>query len=334
MIMSEYQRQFLEYKGEMLLELIIRNMATILLIAFILFIWYLIDKTVPHIIGHIFKVASERAKQTMHKENAIKREWFMYRISTLRQLTIQLLRVILATIMCFVILDAVGINVKPILAGIGIAGLGISLAAQNLIRDFINGILIIAEDQYNVNDWVQIGNYQGTVDHFTLRLTRLRSIDGNLIIIPNSSIQEVINYTKDWSYALINVTIPYESDYLEAKRIMMELAAETTTSGDPQIFPNPVFNGIIDYTQNGIKFRSLIKTAPGYQWTVGYKFREELRKRYDAAGIPFAYPAVNNHLGPPEDPEFIKHMAEKWKAEAQKMPPSKTAERQTDEEHV
>ena len=334
MIMSEYHRQFLEFKGEMFLELLIRNMATILFLIFLLFVWYLLDKTIPHIIGHIFKVAKERAKQTLQKENAIKREWFLYRISTLRQLSVQLMRAILATVMCFVLLDAVGINVKPILAGIGIAGLGISLAAQNLIRDFINGILIIAEDQYNVNDWVQIGSYQGTVEHFTLRLTRLRSLDGNLIIIPNSGIQEVVNYTKDWSYALINVTIPYESDYLEAKRIMTDLAVEMTKSGNPQIFPNPVFNGIVDYTVNGLKFRCLIKTAPGYQWTVGYNFREELRKRYDAAGIPFAYPAVNNHLGPPEDPEFIKHMAEQWKQRQEQEPPAPADDLKNDQAHL
>ena len=324
MIMSEYHRRFLEYKLEMFIELLLKNMAAILFVAFILFVWYLIDKAIPHIIGHIFKVAAERAKQTLHKDDAIKRAWFLYRISTLRQLSVQLIRVILAMVMCFVTLDAVGINVKPILAGIGIAGLGISLAAQNLIRDFINGILIIAEDQYNVNDWVQIGDYQGTVEHFTLRLTRLRSVDGNLIIIPNSGIQEVINFTKDWSYALINVTIPYESDYGEAKRIMTELAAETVSSGDTQIFPNPVVSGILDYAANGIKFRCVIKTAPGYQWSVGYKFREELRRRYGAAGIPFAYPAVSNHIGSPEDQEFIKYMAEQWKEKQRKEPPVQT----------
>ena len=158
-------------------------------------------------------------------------------------------------------------------------------------------MLIVVEDQYNVNDWVRIGSYEGTVELFTLRLTRLRSLEGNLIMIPNSTIQEVINYTKDWSYAAIYVTIPYEADYPKAKEIMLALADETVAGGDPQIYGPYSFSGITDYVSDGVKFRCLIKTAPGYQWKVGYKFREELRARYNAAGIRFAYPAVSNYIG-------------------------------------
>ena len=124
-------------------------------------------------------------------------------------------------------------------------------------------MLIVVEDQYNVNDWVRIGSYEGTVELFTLRLTRLRSLEGNLIMIPNSTIQEVINYTKDWSYAAIYVTIPYEADYPKAKEIMLALADETVAGGDPQIYGPYSFSGITDYVSDGVKFRCLIKTAPG-----------------------------------------------------------------------
>ena len=320
-----YHRQFLEYKGEMFFELLLKNMATILFILFVLLVWYLLDKAIPYLMTHIFRAAGERARNTVYKDDEIRRAWLMYRMSTLRQLTTQMLRVLLATVMCFVILSAIGINVKPILAGIGIAGLGISLAAQNLIRDFINGVLIIVEDQYNVNDWIQIGDYQGTVEHFTLRLTRLRSLEGNLIIIPNSAIQNVINYTKDWSYTAIYVTIPYEEDYGEAKRILMELADETVKQGDPKIFPDPVFNGITGYEQNGVKFRCFIKTAPGYQWRVGYKFREELHKRYSAAGIKFAYPAVSNYLAS-SDPAVLAEITKAQELRSTQRPPETGAQ--------
>ncbi|MDD7648240.1 mechanosensitive ion channel family protein [Cloacibacillus porcorum] len=322
-----YHKQFLEYRGEMFLELLLKNMATILFILFILLVWYLIDKAIPYLMMHIFQAAGERARNTVYKDDEIRRAWLMYRMSTLRQLTTQMLRVLLATVMCFVILNAIGINIKPILAGIGIAGLGISLAAQNLIRDFINGVLIIVEDQYNVNDWIQIGNYQGTVEHFTLRLTRLRSLEGNLIIIPNSTIQDVINYTKDWSYTAIYVTIPYEGDYAAAKKILMELADETVKQGDPKIFPNPVFNGITEYAQNGIKFRCFIKTAPGYQWRVGYRFREELHKRYTEAGIKFAYPAVSNYLES-SDPAVLAEIAKSRELRSAQKPPETGNQRQ------
>ena len=93
------------------------------------------------------------------------------------------------------------------------------------------------------------------------------------------------------------MTIPYEADYPKAKEIMLTLAEETVNGGDPQIYGPYSFSGITDYVSDGVKFRCLIKTAPGYQWKVGYKFREELRARYNAAGIKFAYPAVSNYIG-------------------------------------
>ena len=114
-----YHRQFLEYKGEMFFELLLKNMATILFILFVLLVWYLLDKAIPYLMTHIFRAAGERARNTVYKDDEIRRAWLMYRMSTLRQLTTQMLRVLLATVMCFVILSAIGINVKPILAGIG-----------------------------------------------------------------------------------------------------------------------------------------------------------------------------------------------------------------------
>ena len=283
--------------GEALAEFILKNMATIVLVVFTLVLWCFLDNFVKRVLRHLFRLAEERAKQSMRGKDETRRDMVIYRMATLRQLTTQLARAALGLAMCFALLASVGINIRPVLAGIGIAGLGISLAAQSLIKDVINGVLIVVEDQYNVNDWVRIGSYEGTVELFTLRLTRLRSLEGNLIMIPNSTIQEVINYTKDWSYAAIYVTIPYEADYPKAKEIMLALADETVAGGDPQIYGPYSFSGITDYVSDGVKFRCLIKTAPGYQWKVGYKFREELRARYNAAGIRFAYPAVSNYIG-------------------------------------
>ena len=259
--------------GEALAEFILKNMATIVLVVFTLVLWCFLDNFVKRVLRHLFRLAEERAKQSMRGKDETRRDMVIYRMATLRQLTTQLARAALGLAMCFALLASVGINIRPVLAGIGIAGLGISLAAQSLIKDVINGVLIVVEDQYNVNDWVRIGSYEGTVELFTLRLTRLRSLEGNLIMIPNSTIQDVINYTKDWSYSAIYVTIPYEADYPKAKEIMLALAEETVNSGDPQIYGPYSFSGI------------------------GYKFREELRARYNAAGIKFAYPAVSNYIG-------------------------------------
>lgn len=282
--------------GDAMVGFIVRNLEAIVLFVVTLILWGILDTLIKRLLRRLFSIAERRAKESFREEDETRRDMVIYRMATLRQLTTQLARAALALAMCFALLAIVGINIRPVLAGIGIAGLGISLAAQNLIKDIINGVLIVVEDQYNVNDWVCIGKYEGTVENFTLRITRLRSTEGNLIMIPNSMIQDVVNCTKDWSYMTIYVTIPYESDYEKAKEIMLSLAEETVSSGDPQIYGPYSFSGITEYAADGVKFRCRIKTAPGYQWSVGYKFREELRARYAKAEIKFAYPAVSNHV--------------------------------------
>ncbi len=249
--------------------------------------------------------------------DSILQNYMLYRMATLRQLTTQLARSLLGITMCVTLLSTVGINLRPVFAGIGIVGLGVSLAAQSIIKDFINGVLILVEDQYNVNDWVGIGGLDGTVEQFTLRVTRLRGIDGSLITIPNSTIQTVVNYTKDWSKAAVYVTIPYEEDYAQAREIMIQLAEETVNGGDRRILREYSFSGITDYAPDGVKFRCLIKTAPGQQWAVGYKFREELRARYNSAGIKFAYPAASNYFAS-QTPRWTAGAEETGRETAQK----------------
>lgn len=297
-IVSEFIQRILTISPEAIVDAIFKNITMLILLCVTILLWCFLDRIVDSITNHFFRIAEERTKQSMDGKDAVRRDMLLYRMATLRQLTTQLARGMLGGVMCFSLLSTIGINLKPILAGIGIAGLGISLAAQSIIKDIINGVLILVEDQYNVNDWIRIGNDEGTVELFTLRLTKLRATDGSLITIPNSTIQTVINYTKDWSNTVIYVTIPYEADYQKAKEIMLGLAEETISAGDPQIFQQYTFSGITDYLPDGVKFRCVIKTAPGYQWKVGYKFREELRARYEKAGIRFAYPAVNNYITP------------------------------------
>lgn len=282
--------------GATMIAFILKNIQTIAFIIFTLILWGTLDTFVRYILRRLSTLGEEHARQRLRDKDPARLDMVIYRIATLHQLTVQLARSLLGLAMCFALLATIGINIRPVLAGIGIAGLGISLAAQSLIKDIINGVLIVIEDQYNVNDWVSIGGYEGTVELFTLRLTRLRSLEGNLIMIPNSTVQAVINYTKDWSYSAIYVTIPYEADYERAKEIMIALGEETVNSGDPQIYGPCNFSGITDYTSDGVKFRCMIKTAPGSQWRVGYDFREKLRLRYEEAGIKFSYPAVSAYI--------------------------------------
>lgn len=259
----------------------------------LILIWFAMDYSVKKIFRRGFSAAASRLHGLA--EDDLTRQSMEYRLKTIRQLSTELTRVVVAVIMGFWFLGSLGIDLRPVIAGLGVAGLGLGLAAQNMIRDFINGFLILVEDQYNVGDWIEVGGYQGTVDRFTLRATRLRDLEGNLVIIPNNTIQTVVNYTKEWSIAVIKVGITYESDYKKARAIMEELGKTMAEEDSSMILDTPSYQGITDFAANSINMRLLIKTIPGKQWNVSRLYRERLVELFDAAGIDFAYPQIVVH---------------------------------------
>ncbi len=256
-------------------------------------VWFLLDCALKWLFRRGFKVAAARLCNTTSDD--VLRRSLEYRLKTIRQLSTQLARVVLALLMGSWVLGSMGIDVRPVIAGIGVAGLGISLAAQNIIRDYINGFIILIEDQYNVGDWIEINTYSGTVCLFTLRATRLRDIEGNLVIVPNGAVQTVVNYTKEWSVAVIKVGITYEADYAKARKIIEELGKEMVEGQGNIILDAPTFQGITDFSPNAVDMRILIKTLPGQQWAVARSFREKIKERFDAENISFAYPQVVVH---------------------------------------
>ena len=117
-----------------------------------------------------------------------------------------------------VFLDMLSINITPILASAGVLGIAIGLGAQSLIKDFFAGFLILLEDQFSVGDTVKIGETTGTVERLTLRVTRVRALDGSLTMIPNGNISAVVNYSKGWSRVVLDVEVDYKEDVDRAMR--------------------------------------------------------------------------------------------------------------------
>ncbi|HAK40637.1 MAG TPA: mechanosensitive ion channel family protein, partial [Synergistaceae bacterium] len=166
--------------------------------------WYIADRIVVDLTRKLFEKGISRVEngQTGHLEGH-ERSYRIKRLETLKGLVTDLLRWGLGAVAFLTFLSTINVNVMPILTGLGIAGLAISLAAQNIIRDFLNGIFVVVEDHYAVGDVVKIGEYFGVVEYFTLRTTHLSDLDGNYIIIPNSRITELVNATKYWSQAQV-----------------------------------------------------------------------------------------------------------------------------------
>ena len=195
----------------------------------------------------------------------------------------------------FVGLIIFGVDFTPLIAGAGLLGVALSLASQNLLKDTINGFLIVLEDQYGIGDVIDTGIWSGEVEGLNLRITQLRNSEGKLITIPNSQIGAVANLTKSWSRVDLNVPIDYETDTLTAIKIIETTAVEM--SRDPQwrwqIIDAPRVMGVDDFSDRGLIIKIWIKTQPAKQWMVAREFRLRLKLAFDRAGISISVPQQN-----------------------------------------
>lgn len=194
------------------------------------------------------------------------------------------------------VLTNLGIQIAPLIAGAGVAGLAIGLGAQSLIRDMINGFLILFENQYAVGDFVRIDPVSGTVEELNLRRTVLRSVDGAAIVIPNGEVKVVENLSKGWSRAIIDMNVSTEADDDQVMAVLHEVFDNIQLDPDvgAKIVEEPTILGLTTVSTNQLTYRVLIKTLPSEQWAVERTMRRRLRDRLIARGVSFpgALPAA------------------------------------------
>jgi small-conductance mechanosensitive channel len=209
------------------------------------------------------------------------------RVSTVSQVLKNITGIALFGLGALAILSAIGFDLIPLLAGAGIVGIAISFAAQGLIKDVINGFLIILEDQYAVGDVIMVGELRGLVENMNLRITQIRNNEGQLITIPNSSIAIVRNLSKDWARVDLAVRITYDTNPDRALEILKKLAEEIYQENTwrAKIIEPPEVLGIDDLQQSGMLIRIWIKTQPLQQWVVAREFRRRLKLRMEQEEI-------------------------------------------------
>ncbi len=190
------------------------------------------------------------------------------------------------------ILAELGADIAPLLAGAGILGLALGLGAQTLVRDLIGGFFILVEEQFHVDDVVSIGAITGTVERMTLRATYLRDLDGSLHLIPNGEVRIVSNLTRGWSRAVVDVTVPSQSDTGQLIALLEDvcrLAGADASLAD--LLPEPpTVLGVEALDAATVRLRLLAKTSPGRQWEAARLLRLRIKERLDAAGISEALP--------------------------------------------
>ena len=176
-------------------------------------------------------------------------------------------------------LDAVGINLGPLLASAGIAGVAIGLAAQNIVKDVLNGILILVEDQFNVGDTVRIAGLAGTVEAMTLRKTTVRDADGTLYVVPNSQITTVANLSVGYSVATVNVSVDFSANPDQVQKILTAIATDIRNSDEfRQLFvADPQILGVDAIKGSELIFPVVFKTLATKQYGPIREFRRRVR---------------------------------------------------------
>ena len=191
------------------------------------------------------------------------------------------------TVAGLMVLDKLGLNLGPLLAGAGVVGIAVGFGAQALVRDFLSGMFMLVEDQYGVGDVIDTGAATGTVEAVSLRSTRLRSVDGVMWHVPNGEIRRVGNKSQQWSRAVLDVPVPYDTDTSAAidliRRVVDGMAAEPEWA-DRMIGPPEVW-GVESFDTLWMAVRAVITTRPLQQWPVSRELRLRLKLAFDEASI-------------------------------------------------
>jgi small-conductance mechanosensitive channel len=228
------------------------------------------------------------------------------RADTLAGVLVTTGQVLIITVSTFMILSELGINIAPVLAGVGIVGLAIGFGAQSLVKDIIAGIFVVAEDQYRVGDVVNVADKGGLVEEINLRRTVLRDLDGTVHVVPNGEIRVASNLTKEWSRVNLNISVAYGEDLDRVmaviNRVGQELAEDPVWA--PLILKAPQALRVDNLGDSGIEIKILGDTQPIKQWDVMGELRKRLKKAFDKEGIEIPWPHTKVYFGGPSPVEL------------------------------
>jgi moderate conductance mechanosensitive channel len=207
--------------------------------------------------------------------------------------------VLVVAFFLMMLLQEFGVNIGPLVAGAGVAGVALGFGAQSLVKDLINGFFFLLENQFGVGDIVDVeNNHVGTVERMTLRLTQLRDAEGRAHFIPNGSIGRVVVLSKDFARALVDVEVDLATDPDQAFEVLNAVGRKLHEDRPYQVLETLEVKGIETLGPNGFVIRTLTKTAPGAQWDVARELRRRILLAFREAGIEIPYSQrVVHHRG-------------------------------------
>ena len=208
-------------------------------------------------------------------------------------------RVIVVIWALFTILPELGVNVTPILASVGIAGVALGFGAQSLVKDVISGLFILLENQYSKGDVVTVAGTTGLVEEVGLRRTVLRDLDGIVHHVPNGEISVASNLTQEWSRVNMNISVAYGEDLDRAIAVINRVGKELAEDSDwaSIILKAPRVLRVDNLGDSGIELKVLGDTKPIRQWDVMGELRKRIKKAFDQEGIEIPWPHTKVYFG-------------------------------------
>jgi small conductance mechanosensitive channel len=202
--------------------------------------------------------------------------------------------IVIMGIAFFSVLGQIGLNLTPVLASATVIGMAVGFGAQNIVKDFLAGLFMLLEDQYGVGDVIDVGTAKGTVEAVTLRVTRMRDVNGVVWYVPNGEIKKVGNESQNWGRTVLDIPVDIGEDVEKVKEIMQRTAEELALvpPWDEIVLEEPSVWGVQALAGDAVIVRIVLKTAPGRQADVARELRERVKKAFDEAGVAVASPAA------------------------------------------
>ena len=220
------------------------------------------------------------------------------RAETLGRVFRYLASVVITVVAVMLVLAELGVSVAPILGAAGVVGLAVGFGAQSLVKDYFTGFFLLLENQIRQGDVVKLGDHAGLVEEVTLRYVQLRDYDGNVHFVPNGTISTVVNMSRGYAQAVVDIGIGYGEDVDRVIEVMREVGAEMRA--DPahasRILDTLEIAGVDKWDDSAVVIRARFRVAPLEQWTVKRDYLRRLKRAFDERGIEIPFPQRTLHI--------------------------------------
>jgi small conductance mechanosensitive channel len=270
----------------------------------------LIVVLVAIVVTVIAKVAVRRIERRLEGTPNVTGEIVLRRTATVTHAIANISYIVIWTVAILTILDQIGVNLAPFIAGAGIAGIALGFGAQSLVRDWLSGLFIVLERQFDVGDTIDVHTstdlISGKVEGLTLRVTSLRAFDGTLNVVPNGNILVVSNKTRGWARAIVDVRINYDEDVDTVRGVLDELFDELRENKalGVDLMSGPDVLGVDQLSDYAVVVRVVAETQPGRRYAIERKLREAATTRLAERGVrtPMPPAATTTSQAPGQPP--------------------------------